>query len=107
MLKHRTTTLATLAALGASMMALAQNAPSTSATDANAPASEPQTSTKSDGASYNNSAPSSDSARMQDPKLASCISSEKAKNSGLSDNQIKQKCMLKIGSHQGTGQGQQ
>jgi hypothetical protein len=37
----------------------------------------------------------------QDPKLKQCMTTEKSKNSGLSDTQIKQKCMLEIGSHQG------
>jgi hypothetical protein len=44
---------------------------------------------------------SSDASTAKDQKLQSCIASEKAKNSGLSDDQVKQKCMLDIGSHQG------
>ena len=37
----------------------------------------------------------------QDPKMKACMKAEKAKNSGLDDNQLKQKCMLQIASHQG------
>lgn len=37
----------------------------------------------------------------QDPKMKSCMTSEKAKNNGLSEDQLKQKCMMQIASHQG------
>ena len=41
-----------------------------------------------------------------DAKTKQCIASEKAKkNSGQSDNQIKQKCMMQTASHQGQDQG--
>jgi hypothetical protein len=35
--------------------------------------------------------------------MKACMSAEKGKNSGLSDEQVKQKCMLQIASHQGQG----
>jgi hypothetical protein len=37
----------------------------------------------------------------QDPKMKACMTSEKAKNTGQSDDQMKQKCMMQVGSHQG------
>jgi hypothetical protein len=33
--------------------------------------------------------------------MKTCMTSERAKNNGLSDEQLKQKCMMQIASHQG------
>jgi hypothetical protein len=51
--------------------------------------------------------PSSDKMAAQDPKMKKCMASQKAKNDGLSDDQIKQKCMAHIMSHQNKADQQQ
>jgi hypothetical protein len=104
MLRQRTSLLVALLAVGSTSLAMAQTAPP------NNGASSPDTqstdpSTNSNG-SMSSEAPAdrdapADKMSAQDPKMKQCVKSEKAKNSGQSDNQIKQKCMLQIGSHQG------
>jgi hypothetical protein len=47
--------------------------------------------------------PSSATQSAPDPRVEQCVSDENAKNSGLSENQLQQKCMLKIASDQGKG----
>jgi|HubBroStandDraft_6_1064221.scaffolds.fasta_scaffold1330725_1 hypothetical protein len=44
--------------------------------------------------------PSSEKMGAQDPKMKKCMAAQKAKNNGLSDDQIKQKCMAHVMSHQ-------
>jgi hypothetical protein len=51
--------------------------------------------------------PSSDKMSAQDPKMKKCIAAQKAKNNGLSDDQIQQKCMAHVMSHQSKGDQQQ
>lgn len=92
----RYSTLAVLFVLGASSAALAQNSP--------APDSDSSMSSSSNASS--GSAPSSEKISAQDPKMKKCISAQKAKNNGLSDDQIKQKCMAHVMSHQDKGQQQ-
>lgn len=98
----RRSTLIALTLCGLSAVALAQTQPQSSNPQASPP---PASSTDTMPSSENSSAPPSSSATAaNDPKLNGCVSSEKAKNTGLSENQIKQKCMLKIASAQGKGQ---
>lgn len=44
--------------------------------------------------------PSSEKMGAQDPRMKKCMAAQKAKNDGLSDDQIKQKCMAHVMSHQ-------
>lgn len=97
----RTSLLVALMAIGATSFAVAQTPPPASTamppastTQADTPTSPPPASTDSQTASPEASA-------VPDAKLQDCIANEKAKNAGLTDNQLKQKCMLEIGSHQG------
>jgi hypothetical protein len=103
-LEHATSSNITVAllAFGSTTLAGAQTGPSnkgatvpdTQSTDANVNGSV--TSETPAG----NNAPA-DKMSAQDPKVKQCVKSERAKNSGQSDSQIKQKCMLQVGSHQG------
>jgi hypothetical protein len=85
-------------AFGATTLALAQTTPPTnsSTSPTTSPSSPNPNGDKSNGAP---AASADKSAR--DPKMKACMTAEKAKDSGLDDNQIKQKCMLQIASHQG------
>ena len=97
---HRSSLLVALLALGATSLAVAQTQPP--ATTDTPPANTAQPEATTSPAPATTEAPSSsDTKAAKDQKLQSCIASEKAKNSGLSDDQVKQKCMLDIGSHQG------
>ena len=105
MLRQRTSLLVALLAVGSTTLAMAQTAPASSndpsypSTQSTDPSANSSDSTSSD-APADRTAPA-DKMSAQDPKMKQCVKSEKAKNSGLSENQIKQKCMLQIGSHQG------
>jgi len=94
---YRTTALVALLALGATANAFAQSTPPANSTMTPSSSSSPQTPNDS----VSNS--SASKAASQDPKMKACISAEKGKNSGLSDEQVKQKCMMQIASHQGQG----
>jgi hypothetical protein len=99
MIRPRTLFIA-LTLLGASSLGLAQTTPSAPPPpSSSAPSpSDQNTRMSPDGTS------AGDRAAANDPKLKRCIANEKAKDSGLSDDQIKQKCMLHIASHQGQPQ---
>ena len=97
---HRSSLLVALLALGAADLAVAQTQPPPSTDTPPASTAQPEAATAP--APATTEAPSSSDANAaKDQKPQSCIASEKAKNSGLSDDQVKQKCMLDIGSHQG------
>jgi hypothetical protein len=102
---YRTMVLVGCAALGATNFVFAQSTPPANSTMSPSNAASPQT--PSNGTinnSSSNSTPSGTSDKVgQDPKMKTCMTSEKAKNSGLSDDQVKQKCMMQIASHQGQG----
>jgi len=95
---YRTTALVAFLALGATANAFAQSTPPANSTMTPSSSSSPQTPNDSVSNSSASKATSS-----QDPKMKACMSAEKGKNSGLSDEQVKQKCMLQIASHQGQG----
>ncbi len=100
MITHRTSAVIAVLALLAAAVAVAQTPPPASTdpgnTSATSPSSQDMTNTPAiEGASSSSAA--------QDPKLDQCVSDEKAKNTGLSENQLKQKCMLKIAGDQGKG----
>jgi len=104
MLRHRTSALVALMAFGATTLALAQTTPPTdsSASPTTSPSSPSPNDSMSNSAPDTNGAPSASSAKSApDPKMKACMKAEKAKDSGLDDNQVKQKCMLQIASHQG------
>jgi hypothetical protein len=100
---YRTRVLLAFAALGATTFVFAQSTPPTDS--AQSPSSPTSTQTPDDGMSSNsspNSTPAGSSDKVgQDPKMKTCMTSERAKNNGLSDEQLKQKCMMQIASHQG------
>jgi Flp pilus assembly protein TadD len=93
----RRTSLAALTLWGVAGLAMAQTPPSSDQQMSPPPAS-------SSGMQNQNSGMQTGNSSANDPKLNDCISKEKAKNTGQSDNQVKQKCMLQIASHQGKGQ---
>jgi hypothetical protein len=99
MTAHRTSAVIAVLALLAAAVAVAQTPPPASTdpgnTSATSPSSDMTKTPASEGASS--------SSATQDPKLDQCVSDEKAKNTGLSENQLKQKCMLKIAGDQGKG----
>jgi hypothetical protein len=89
-------------ALGATSLAVAQTQPPATTDTPPANTAQPDATASPAPAPATTEAPSSSGTKAaKDQKLQSCIASEKAKNSGLSDDQVKQKCMLDIGSHQG------
>jgi hypothetical protein len=92
-------------ALGATTISFAQSTPPSNSTMAPPSSASPQTPNDSMSTSPpSKAAPSETSDKVgQDPKMKTCMTSEKAKNSGLSDDQVKQKCMMLITSHQGQG----
>ena len=97
---YRTIVLVACAALGTTALVFAQSTPPANSTMS--PSNPTSTQTPSDATSSNsssNSAPSADKVG-QDPKMKTCMKSEKAKNAGLSEDQLKQKCMMQIASHQ-------
>ncbi len=98
----RSSALIALTLCGLSAVALAQTQPQAS----DPQTSPPRASSADSMPSSEDSAtvPSNSATSAKDPKLNACVHSEKAKNSGLSDNQIKQKCMLQIAGQQGKGQ---
>jgi hypothetical protein len=100
---HRTSAFVALIALAASAGAVAQTPPpSTDPGNTSANSSNPHDSMpNATPANGDSSSPATQSAR--DPKLQQCLSAEKAKNSGLSENQLTQKCRLQITSEQGQG----
>lgn len=102
---YRTTALVALMALGATTIAFAQSTLPANSTMAPSSSSSTQTPNASmSNSSPSNATPSGTSDKVgQDPKMKTCMTSEKAKNSGLSDDQVKQKCMMQIASHQGQG----
>jgi hypothetical protein len=98
----RTTALVALVVLGVTTLAAAQSTPpANSMTPSNS--SSPQApSGGMNNDSFTTATPSGTGDKVgQDPKMKACMTSEKAKNSGLSDDQVKQKCMMQIASHQG------
>jgi hypothetical protein len=88
-------------AFSATTLALAQTTPpaNSSTSPTTSPSSPNPNGDESNSAPDTQGAPADKSA--QDPKMKACMKAEKAKNSGLDDNQLKQKCMLQIASHQG------
>jgi hypothetical protein len=104
MISYRKSGLVAVLTLGAATLALAQSTPPASSTSPSNQ-SPPSSQTSPDSMSSGSDGGMSPSSSKLDPKTKQCIASEKAKNSGQSDNQIKQKCMLQIGSHQGQDQG--
>lgn len=99
----RSTVLGALVLVGATAFAAAQSTPPTNSTMPPSNSSSPQTPAggMNDGSS-NAAAPSGTGDKVgQDPKMKTCMTSEKAKNNGLSEDQLKQKCMMQIASHQG------
>jgi hypothetical protein len=104
MMLHRTSAFVAIMALGVSAFALAQTPPSTDPGNASTNSlPNPHDSMTNDTPASTGASPSSATQSAQDPKLQQCLSAEKAKNTGLSENQLKQKCMLKIASDQGQG----
>ena len=104
MLRHRTLALVAFVAFCETTLALAQTTPPTdsSTSTTTSPSSPNPSDSMRNSAPDTNGAPSASSARSaQDPKMKACMKTEKAKDSGLDDNQVKQKCMLQIASHQG------
>jgi hypothetical protein len=99
MVSYRKSGLAAVLALGAATLALAQATPPSNGSST--PSSQNPPNSMSSGSDSGMSPSSS----KLDPKTKQCIASEKAKNTGQSDNQIKQKCMMQVGSHQGQDQG--
>ena len=102
MIGYRNSGLVAVLALGAATLALAQSTPPAGNSPSNS--NPPSSQTAPDSMSSGSDSMSPASSKL-DPKTKQCIASEKAKNSGQSDNQIKQKCMMQIGSHQGQDQG--
>lgn len=103
MIAHRTSAAIALMALLASAVAVAQ-APPPASTDPGTPSTSSVPDSRD--TMTNDTPPASSSSTSQaarDPKLDQCVSAEKAKNTGLSENQLRQKCMLKIASEQGKG----
>jgi hypothetical protein len=98
----RTTALAALVVLGATTLAVAQSTPPTnSMTPSNSSSPQAPSGGMNDDSSTT-AIPSGTGDKVgQDPKMKTCMTSEKAKNSGLSEDQVKQKCMMQIASHQG------
>ena len=105
MMLHRTSTFVALMALGVSAFALAQTPPpSTDPGNASTDSlPNPHDSMTKDTPANAGASPSAATQSAQNPKLQQCLSAEKAKNTGLSENQLKQKCMLKIAGDQGEG----
>jgi len=98
----RTTALAVIVVSGATTLAVAQSTPpANSMTPSNSSALQ----TPSRGMNSESSitaTPSGTGDKVgQDPKMKTCMASEKAKNNGLSEDQIKQKCMREIANHEG------
>jgi hypothetical protein len=104
MISYRKSGLVAVLALGAATLALAQSTPPAGNSPSNS--NPPSSQTPPDSMSGGSDSSMSPASSKLDPKTKQCIASEKAKNSGQSDNQIKQKCMMQIGSHQGQGQDQ-
>jgi hypothetical protein len=102
---NRSTVLATLVLVGSTTVALAQSTPPANSTMPPPNSSSPQMPTG--GISDDSSTAATPSGMGdkvgQDPKMKTCMTSEKAKNNGLSEDQLKQKCMMQIASHQGQG----
>ena len=100
---YRTTALAALMALGATTIGFAQSTSPANSSMSPSDSSTPQASNDSmRNGSSSSAVPSGASDKVgQDPKMKTCVTAEKAKNSGLSDNQVKQKCLMQIASHQG------
>jgi len=96
MIAHRTSTVIAVMALLASAAAVAQTPPPASTDPGNTSATSPNSQDMT-----NSPASEGASSATKDPKLDQCVSDEKAKNTGLSENQLKQKCMLKIAGDQG------
>jgi hypothetical protein len=84
-------------------LALAQNTPSSS----NSSSSSSGYSTHTSPSDSSMQQPSSEKMSAQDPKMKKCISAQKAKNSGMTDDQIQQKCMAHVMSHQNKDNQQQ
>lgn len=103
MLRHRTSGLVALMAFSATTLALAQTTPQTnsSTSPTTSPSSRNPNGDESTTTDTNGAPAASVDKSAQDPKMKACMKAEKAKNSGLDDNQLKQKCMLQIASHQG------
>jgi hypothetical protein len=93
MIAHRTSAIIAVLALLASAVAVAQTPPPASTDPGNTSATSPN---PQDMTNTPASEGPSSSSVTQDPKLDRCVSDENAKNTGLSENQLKQKCMLKI-----------
>jgi cytoskeletal protein RodZ len=106
MIAHRTSAVIALLAFVASAVAVAQTPPPASADPGNSSATtvpNPHETMSNDTPTSNGASPSSATQSAPDPKVEQCVAEEKAKSTGLSENQLKQKCMLKIASDQGKG----
>jgi hypothetical protein len=106
MIAHRTSAIVALMAFVASAVAVAQTPPPASTDPGNSSATSapsPHDTMSNDTPTSNGASPSSATKSAPDPKVEQCVSDEKAKNTGLSENQLQQKCMLKIASDQGKG----
>ena len=68
--------------------------------DTSSSGSQNSSSMSSSSSSNSDQQPSSEKMGAQDPKMKKCMAAQKAKNNGLSDDQIKQKCMAHVMSHQ-------
>lgn len=98
----RTTALAALVVLGAMTLAVAQSTPpANSMTPSNSSSPQAPSGGVNNDSSTTTTLSGTGENVGQDPKMKTCMTSEKAKNSGLSDDQVKQKCMMQIASHQG------
>jgi hypothetical protein len=87
-------------ALAATTLGVAQSTPPTNSTMT--PSNSSTSQTPSGNMNNDSTTPSNTGDKVgQDPKMKTCMTSEKAKNTGLSDNEMKQKCMMQIASHQG------
>jgi hypothetical protein len=102
MILHRTSAFVALLALGVSTVAVAQTPPPSTDPGNTGTSSVPNHRDSVSNTPANDGA-SSATQTAQDPKLQQCISAEKAKDSGLSENQLRQKCMLKLVGEQGQG----
>lgn len=103
--RHLTSPRVALAflAIVATTLAVAQT-PTTGTTPGTAPATNPSTPDTSASKSNNangtmgNTAPEGNGADkpVPDPRMKECMAKEKAKGSGLSDIEMKQKCLVKV-----------
>ena len=98
----RTTALAVIVVLDATTLAVAQpTPPANSMTPSNLSALQTPSRGMNSESSITETPSGTGDKVGQDPKMKTCMTLEKAKNNGLSKDQIEQKCMMEIASHQG------